>query len=152
MILRQVRVVLPVAISACLLAITMMLSACARTEPATELAPPAAAVDALLSLRAERSQDASAYAQYLMDPALAIDLARAAAEETSTLPPTPDWEEPYVSSETSSTAQVVVVWGDRAQYPDWPAANVFLMEFLNGRWVVADAQSVADTQTVPPRP
>lgn len=139
------------ALAAALVVATLVAAGCTPAVQ-TQLEPPAQAVDELLTLRAERSTDASAYAEYLREPALAEDLARAATEETSTQRPTPEWEDPYVSDPTSNTADVVVIWKDRTDYPDWPAANIFLMELFEGRWVVNDADVVTDTATLPPRP
>lgn len=125
-------------------------------KAATTLDPPAQAVQSLLELRYERSTDASAYAEYV-SPDLATELARASDEETSTTPPTPEWETPYVSAEGSATAEasatadVVVVWKDRTDYPEWPQATVFSVSLIDGgRWLASDARTIGETETVPP--
>jgi len=51
----------------------------------------------------------------------------------------PEWEPPYVSEETSSGADVVVVWKASDDFPDWPAINIFKTQQSDGRWVVIDA-------------
>ncbi|MHB9002735.1 MAG: hypothetical protein ACYC6C_01545 [Coriobacteriia bacterium] len=141
-----------IALAMCLL---IALTGCATEKKAT-LDPPAEAVDSLLELRYERSTDASAYAEYV-SPELAAELARASEEETSSTPPTPRWEPPYVSAEgsatadASATADVVVVWKDRADYPEWPPATIFAMSLIEGdRWVASDARTLGETETVPP--
>ena len=137
------------------------LGACGSKD--AELDPPAQAIQSLLELRYERSTDASAYAEYLSTPDLAAELARASEEETSEAPPTPEWETPYVSAEGSvtpeasstaspvPTADVVVVWKDRSDYPEWPPATVFALSQLeDGRWVADDARTIGETETIPP--
>lgn len=125
-------------------------------EKTATLDPPAKAVQSLLELRYERSTDASAYAQYV-SPELATELASASKEETPTTPPTPEWETPYVSTEgsatteASATADVVVVWKNRSDYPEWPQATIFSMSLIDdGRWFAIDARTVGETETVPP--
>lgn len=133
--------------AACFLA----LAAGVSCSQAPDLAPPERAIQSLLELRAERSTDASAYAEFLGTTDLAIELARASAEETSDAPPTPPWEPPYVAAETSATTEVVVVWKDRQTFSDWPPATIFTMEARDGGWVAIDARSVEATEEVPPR-
>ncbi|PKQ29276.1 MAG: hypothetical protein CVT60_06195 [Actinobacteria bacterium HGW-Actinobacteria-10] len=140
------------AIAVCVL---FTLAGCAADSEPT-LDPPAQAVDSLLELRHERSTDASAYAEYVSEE-LAIELARASEAETSTTPPTPEWEPPYVSAEGSATAEasatadVVVVWKDRDDYPEWPPATIFSMSLIDdGRWIASDARTLGETETVPP--
>lgn len=127
----------------------LALAGCGAKEPTVELDPPARAVQELLELRYERSTDASAYAEYLSTPELAQELARASEEETSDVPPTPEWEPPYVSVEASSTAEVVVVWKDRSEHEEWPPATIFSMELLDERWAAVDARTLDETETVP---
>ncbi len=121
------------------------------TPPRVEqLDPPARAVQDLLDLRTERSADASAYAEYLLDPDVARELAAADAEETSsTASPTPAWEEPYVADTESDRVEVVVVWVPDGDHPDWPFATVFVMEDDAGLWKAADAEALADEEGVP---
>ncbi|MDH4140834.1 MAG: hypothetical protein OEV43_09725 [Coriobacteriia bacterium] len=122
-----------------------------RQEP---LAPQAQVVQDLLQLRKERSQDASAYAQYLQSDELAVQLAESARIESqdATGPPVPDWETPYVSEEAPASADVVVVWVEPGSYPDWPRATVFVTVLVDGTWVISDAEAIEGTQTVPPKP
>ncbi len=114
------------------------------------LDPPAQAIQSLLELRAERSTDASAYAEFFAEPDVAVELARATAEETAGVDPMPDWDAPYVSAESSSAADVVIVWRDLDDWPDWPVATVFQMRLVDGRWVAIDAEAVEGTATPPP--
>jgi hypothetical protein len=128
------------------LAMASLLVACGP-----ELAPPAQSVNDLLELRADRSQDASAYAEYVASPELAQELAAAAEEEsTSPTPPTPAWEDPYVALETSSTARVVVVWKSDDRFEEWPVATVFITESVDGMWRTADAELIEDEADIPP--
>ncbi len=123
-------------------------------SPGEPLSPPAQSVQDLLELRRGRSQDASAYAKYLDNDSLATqfaDLARTESE-IATRPPTPAWETPYVSSESSTSAEVIVVWRDSEAYADWPKATVFTMTRSEGLWRVSDAETIEGTATVPSRP
>jgi len=132
---------------AALLAV-ILLVACAPELPA-----PAASVQELLEIRADRSQDASAYAEYVVSPELAEELALAAIEESASPdPPTPNWSAPYVSTETSSTANVVVVWDADDRFEEWPVATIFKAELVDGRWVTVDAEIVESEDEIPERP
>lgn len=127
-----------------------LLAGCGRTP--SDLTDAEQAVQELLDLRAERSVDASAYAEFFLEPALAQELANASqmerdAEATST--PTPEWESPYLSAEESSTADVVVVWITDDAHPDWPVATVFKMQLFENRWVAADAVAIEGDTPVP---
>ncbi len=120
------------------------------SEPAArQLDPPAASIQELLELRAERSTDASAYAEYFASVEVAQALAESAVEETQG-PLIPEWDAPYVSQEESASADVVVVWRDLEDWPDWPVATVFRMTLLDDRWVAVDATGVEGTATPPP--
>ena len=59
-------------------------------------------------------------------------------EETGT-PQVPEYEDPYLSAETSATADVAVVWKTDQAFPDWPTATVFSLVLADGRWIVVDA-------------
>ena len=135
---------------AALLLATALLVGCSQ-EP--ELDPPAQAVQGLLELRAERSTDASAYAEYVRDPAFAVTLAQSAEEEADAEnPPIPDWQAPFASTDVTETAEVIVVWEDTDDYTDWPVATTFMVETLDGRWIVADAFPVEDEGDIPEKP
>ncbi|MDZ4178392.1 MAG: hypothetical protein U1E29_04045 [Coriobacteriia bacterium] len=124
------------------------LAACAA-EPA-RLDPPAQVIQSLLELRAQRSTEASAYAEYVAGENVARELAQAAVEETTGVTPTPDWESPYVSEQTSATADVVVVWKEPQDWADWPTATIFKLSLLDdGRWVAVDAAGVNEGEEVP---
>ncbi|MDA3937116.1 MAG: hypothetical protein PF636_09760 [Actinomycetota bacterium] len=132
------------------LTVILLVSGCASRDSADEesLDPPAAAVDELLNLRHDRSVDASAYAELLQDPALAIELAKLAQEESqSVLPPIPAWEPPYVSVSGGDAADVIVVWVEPEAFgdtpDDLPAANVFKMAMVDGVWLTGDAFPLA---------
>lgn len=140
---------LRIVVAAALLLALVGAAGCSGSKKA-ELDPPAQAVQSLLELRAERSTDASAYAEFVSTVELAEELARAAREETSTAPPTPQWETPYVATESTSTADVVVVWKDRTDHPEFPAATIFVMEPRDEQWVAADARTVEETASIPP--
>ena len=135
----------------CVLCVTIMLASAALTGcgslgPAYEH-PAAVAVEELLRLRADDVRDAGAYEPYFLDPAVADALVEPSANATGT-PRVPDWERPYVSEETSATADVVVVWKPSDDFPDWPDVNIFVMSLVEDRWVVSDAEEA--TQAPPP--
>ncbi len=133
------------------LTLVALLAACGGQS--RELAAPEQSVQQLLELRAERSVDASAYAEFLLEPALAQELASASQSEAqadSAIAPTPDWEQPYISAEEDSAADVVVVWIADDAHPDWPIATVFDMSLIDGRWVAGDANAVEGTGAIPP--
>lgn len=117
---------------------------------ADTLSPPERAVDSLLRLRAERSTDASAYAELLQDPAIAAELAAAAAEEPAESRPLPEWEEPYISAESSAGADVVVVWRNAEEWPEWPVATRFVTQEVDGEWVTVDAEPLQEASIPPP--
>lgn len=122
------------------------LAGCAARGPAYDH-PAAVAVNELLELRADDVRDIEAYAPYFADPEIAAALVEPSQAATGT-PRVPAWEAPYVSEETSTTADVVVVWKPSDDFPDWPAVNILVMSLLDGRWVVADAEET--TQAPPP--
>ncbi len=125
--------------SATLLAAVLATAACTASEPLEPAA--AAAVQDALDVRASRSTDASDYAPYFADPTVAEALAESARLESTSTVPIPEWEPPYVSAETSASADVVVVWVPAAELPDWPRATVFSLE-MDERWFIVDASDV----------
>ena len=114
---------------------------------------PVRAVQSVLELRQGRSTDASAYAQYFSDMEIAEALVREgskASESTSSaISPIPGWEPPYVSAQTTSSADVVVVWTPDRRFEKWTKATVFSLEETSGRWVIVNAVEL--TSSVPPR-
>ncbi len=127
------------------LTLAVALSGCAG-----QLEAPEQAVQDLLVLQAEGSSDASAYAKVLADSAVATALASAAKEETGDESPIPQWSEPYISTRTTSTAEIVVVWRNAEDFPKWSAATIFSTELIDGRWVAVDAMEVENDSI--PRP
>lgn len=109
---------------------------------AGRLEAPEQVVQDLLVLQSEGSSDASAYARVLADSSVATALASAAQADTGAVSPIPQWSEPYISSRTTSTAEVVVVWRNAEDYPKWSAATIFSTELIDGRWVAVDAIEV----------
>ncbi|MDO8986825.1 MAG: hypothetical protein Q7V14_01195 [Coriobacteriia bacterium] len=110
---------------------------------------PVSSIESLLQLRYERSTDASAYAELISEPELAIQLAQASAEESSQAPPTPEWDTPYISVTKGTTAQVIVVWKSRDKFVGFPPATRFDLEKLDGVWKTVDAQSIDQTESIP---
>lgn len=100
--------------------------------------PAIEAVADLLELRRDDVRDAAAYEEYFENPELAATLAESGDEETGT-PQVPEYEDPYLSAETSATADVAVVWKTDQAFPDWPTATVFSLVLADGRWIVVDA-------------
>ncbi|MBN2841435.1 MAG: hypothetical protein JXP37_10820 [Coriobacteriia bacterium] len=117
------------------LLICMSLVGC---SPASEPHPAVERVDELLQLRRDDVRDAAAYEEFFADPRFAASLAQASTEPTGT-PRVPPYEPPYLAAETTSTADVAVVWRADDAFPDWPAANVFRLALEDGRWVIVDA-------------
>lgn len=112
---------------------------------------PVETVERLLELRADRSTEASAYAEVVVDPQVALDLASSAeAEAEATTTPTPAWEPPYEASREAATASVVVRWVPDADHPDWPVATTFTVDLARGVWRVSDAVEVFSATDVPP--
>jgi hypothetical protein len=138
-----------VRIAFCLVVAIALASLTACSDP---LEPPAAAVQELLEVRADRSTEVEDYAPFVVSSELASSLAQAAVDESlSADPPTPGWEAPYVAVETSATADVVVVWESDSRFEEWPVATVFSVEFVEETWVVADAELIEDEANVPAR-
>ena len=101
-----------------------------------------------LELRRTRTTDASAYAELFADPAVAVD-ARVRRRHREGAPPIPAWRAPYVSGlETSSDADVVVVWRASKEHQGLAAATVFRLQLVDGSWRIADALPL-ETSTTP---
>lgn len=117
------------------------------------LPAPAQAVQMVLELRRGRSTEASAYAQYFTDTeipeALVREGSQASESTSSALSPIPGWEPPYVSAQTTSSADVVVVWTPDRRFEKWAKSTVFSLEETSGRWVIVNAVEL--TSSVPPR-
>lgn len=126
-------------------------SGCASAPSADAGHPAALAVEKLLELRHARSKDATAYALFFKSDAIPQSLADASAKETTaTKPPIPEWQAPYVSSVSSASADVVVLWKSDAAFPGHSAGTVFTLERYQNRWVVVDASDVRDAAKAPP--
>lgn len=122
-----------VAVWACIVAMAI-LSGCA-SEPQH---PAVTVIEDLLQLRRADSRNAEDYAPYFLESSLATALAEGSGEPTGT-PRVPEWEQPYLSEETTSKASVVVVWKVDPAFEEWPAVNVFSLELVDERWLVVDA-------------
>ena len=87
-------------------------------------------------LRQGRSTDASAYAQYFTDDeitkALVLEGSKASESTSSAASPIPGWEPPYLSAETTASADVVVVWTPDSRFEEWSKATVFSLEETSG--------------------
>lgn len=95
-------------------------------------------VTELLELRRDDIRDADAYASYFEDAAMADALAGASDVPTGT-PRVPPYRAPYLSAESTSTAEVAVVWEEDAEFPDWAPVTVFRTRLTDGVWRVIDA-------------
>lgn len=109
--------------------------------------PAVTAVSELLELRREDVRDPVAYEPYVADAALASALAGGSTEPTGT-PRVPAYRPPYLSAESTSTAEVAVVWERDAAFAGWAQVTVFSAELDDARWVVTDAFET----TVAPEP
>ncbi len=102
--------------------------------------PAALVVDEALGLRRDLENDPSRLAPYFMDSAVATELADSARNAQAS--PIPGWQMPYASKVGSSSADVVVIWDEDPAYAGWPAAHVFSLAEVHGRWVISDAREV----------
>ena len=128
-------------VAALCLAAALLLSACtpAPETPLTAFSHPAATMIAdLLEMRRADVRDPEAYAPYFLESALATALATGSTQPTGT-PCVPEWERPYVSAETTATAEVVVIWEASDDFPEWPPINIFVTTLDGDRWVLTDA-------------
>lgn len=138
------RVMIVFAAAAALFA--LVLSGCSGLgpQPAKE---PQDAVTRLLEVRSEGVADAKVYRLYVMDDDVASALASDSAQRKGG-DPTPPWGEPKVFNETTSTADVKVVWERSKEHTGWAEATVFKVVLDSGFWVVTDAADV-DADFVP---
>lgn len=133
-------------IIAALLALSLSVTGCTGgTGP--EPHPAVAAVTHLLELRRDDVRDADAYAPYFEDEGMAETLA-APGEVTTGTPRVPPFQTPYLSAETTSTADVAVVWEPDDAFEGWTPVTVFRTERVDGAWRVIDALEA----TVAPQP
>ncbi len=117
----------------------VMVAAALSSGCSAEAAHPAVArVTDLLELRRDDVRDPAAYEEYFADTGLAAELASGSGEPTGT-PQVPDYDTPYLAAETTSTADVAVVWKASDDFPDWPAVTVFILSLTDDRWLVIDA-------------
>jgi len=100
--------------------------------------PAVTAVSELLELRRADVRDPAAYEPYVGNPELAAALADGSIEPTGT-PRVPPYRPPYLSAESTSTADVAVVWEPDDAFPGWTPVAVFSTVLEDGRWVVVDA-------------
>ena len=128
----------PVLLIVTLLACALLLAAACSSPVAADDHPAITTVRELLELRRADVRDPAAYAPYLLESSVATALAEGSADATGT-PRIPEWEPPYLSAETSTTADVAVVWKQDSGFPDWVPATLFLVVLDEGRWAVADA-------------
>lgn len=112
--------------------------------------PAVTAVTELLQLRRADVRNADAYAPYFEDAAMADALAEASGVPTGT-PRVPPYRAPYLSAESTSAAEVAVVWEDGDGFPEWVPVTVFHTRLTEGQWRVTDAveTTVAPEAIVP---
>lgn len=123
-----------------LLSVAVVATGCSRPKDEAPKDPAARSVHELLELRAENSTDTAAYLRHVESTALAEALAQDSASRTETQSPTPDWETPEVTKETTSGAEVTVRWKEDKDFPEWPKSTIFTLQEIDGRWIVVDAQ------------
>lgn len=130
----------PIVFTAAAALLALVLSGCAGgPQPATE---PQDAVTRLLEARSDGVTDAKVYRLYVLDEDVASALASDSAQRKGEKP-TPPWGEPKVFNETTSTADVKVVWQRSKEHTGWAEATVFKVVLDSGYWVVTDAADVA---------
>lgn len=134
------------ALLAALFALALLLAACSGGGGPLPH-PAVTAVSELLELRRADVRDPAAYEPYVGDPELAAALADGSIEPTGT-PRVPPYRPPYLSAESTSTADVAVVWEPDDAFPGWTPVAVFSTVLEDGQWVVVDALET----TVAPEP
>ncbi|MHB1016874.1 MAG: hypothetical protein ACYC2X_03145 [Coriobacteriia bacterium] len=132
-------------IVALLLALCALLAACSDGGGGPLPHPAVGAVTELLELRRDDTRDVSAYAPYFEDAELAEALASPGDEPTGT-PRVPPYRPPYLSAESTSTAEVAVVWESDDDFPDWAPVTIFSTKLAGGTWLIVDA---IETTTAP---
>ena len=146
---RAVRLLLALSLG---LIVSSAVAGCGSQTPAATTTDPAAqVVQRLLEQRLARSRDVSGYRLFFRaDSTIPTSLAQAASQEASaTKPPIPEWEPPYVSSSTTSTADIVVVWKKSDAFPEHAAATVFSLSRQQGRWVILNAGELGKGAAIP---
>ena len=133
-------------IIATLLAVSIALTACSGGEGPLPH-PAVTAVSELLELRRDDVREVDAYAPYFEDTELAEALAAPSELATGT-PRVPPFRAPYLSAESTSTADVAVVWELDEQFADWTPVTVFSTRLVDGAWRIVDAVET----TVTPEP
>lgn len=120
-----------------LLAVSAVLAACSGGGGPLPH-PAVTAVSELLELRRTDVRDVDAYAPYFEDTELAEALAAPSESPTGT-PRVPPYRPPYLSVESTSTAEVAVVWEPDEQFADWTPVTVFSTRLVDGAWRIIDA-------------
>ncbi|MBN2822454.1 MAG: hypothetical protein JXR33_04615 [Coriobacteriia bacterium] len=116
-------------------------------EPVADDHRAVVALTELLDLRRAGSSDAAAYAPFFSESALATELADSAGESGE--PAVPSWDSIYVSSETTESTDVVVIWVADDAFSGWPAATLFTMGAEGDKWFVLDARDVSEDRPEP---
>lgn len=106
--------------------------------------PAVTAVTEVLELRRDDVRDAKAYAPYFEDVALAEALAAPSAEPTGT-PRVPPYRAPYLTAESTSTADVAVVWEADDGFEGWTPVTIFKTTLAEGAWRIVDAVETSVT-------
>lgn len=130
-----------VALSLCLSALFAAVAGCSAPY-ASSMHPAVATVEELLALRRADVRDAAAYEPYFSSPEIAAMLARPNEVPTGT-PRVPPCEASYLVGETSSSADVAVIWGQDEDFPSWTPVTIFSLALRDGRWVVLDARETS---------
>lgn len=121
-----------------LLAVSVALTACSGGGGGPLPHPAVTAVSELLELRRDDVRDVDAYAPYFEDAELAEALAAPSESPTGT-PRVPPFQAPYLTAESTSTAEVAVVWEQDDAFPDWAPVTIFSTRLADDTWRVVDA-------------
>lgn len=112
--------------------------------------PAAKAVDTVFKVRSRMSTDPADYEPYV-ESGLATELALdSAAKAREGISPLPRWKPPYVSAETSSGADVIVVWKRSVEHTSWPEAHRFKMVLSGDLWKMGDAEALEASRVPEP--
>lgn len=117
----------------------LALAGCAPASKQPELSAPAQSVQELLELRARNATDTAAYLRHVESTPLAQALASDSGRRKPGEKPTPGWAAPTVSRQETRSAEVKVVWKKSEKFKKWPAATLFRLRLIEGRWLVIDA-------------
>lgn len=125
-----------IVVAATVCAVVATLVGCSGAEVAPET--PEAAVQELLELRSQNTTEPSAYLSFVTTSVAGV-LAADSAQRERDEEVIPEWKTPVRSGESSSVAEVTVDWLRSSEHTGWPDSTLFVVQQVDGRWIVVDA-------------